>query len=95
MSANSTHPNIGADLATARGDEDPSIGGTLTTARKFKAGLQGFVAFMKRKDAETAVRELDGLDWGGSVIRVGWSKPVPLPHQPLYRERKVKDLPAR
>jgi U2-associated protein SR140 len=50
---------------------------------------------MKRKDAETAVRELDGLDWGGSVIRVGWSKPVPLPNQPLYREQKVKDLPAR
>ena len=39
---------------------------------------------MKRKDAEKAVKELDGLDWGGSVLRVGWSKPVPMPQRALY-----------
>ena len=39
---------------------------------------------MKRKDAERAVRELDGIDWGGSVLRVGWSKPVQIPLRAIY-----------
>ncbi|ORX39062.1 hypothetical protein BD324DRAFT_618400 [Kockovaella imperatae] len=67
-----------------RGDIDSSIGGVVTSSRWAKPGLQGFVAYMKRKDAETAVNELDGLDWGGSVIRVGWSKPVPVPTRAIY-----------
>jgi RNA recognition motif-containing protein len=41
---------------------------------------------MKRKDAEAALRELDGFDWGGSVLRVGWSKAVPMAAKPLYSE---------
>jgi U2-associated protein SR140 len=41
---------------------------------------------MKRKDAEVALRELDGFDWGGSVLRVGWSKAVPMAAKPLYSE---------
>ncbi|CDZ98296.1 Predicted splicing regulator, contains RRM, SWAP and RPR domains [Phaffia rhodozyma] len=49
-----------------------------------KAGLTGFVAYMKRQDAEKAVKELDGLDWGGSVLRVGWSKAMPLPARAIY-----------
>ncbi|KAH7108043.1 hypothetical protein BKA62DRAFT_630129 [Auriculariales sp. MPI-PUGE-AT-0066] len=48
------------------------------------AGLSGFVSFMKRKDAEDALREFDGFDWGGSVLRVGWSKAVPLAPKALY-----------
>lgn len=51
-----------------------------------KAGLTGFVAFMKRKDAERAVREMDNLDWGGSVLRVGWSKAMPLPSRAIFGE---------
>lgn len=39
---------------------------------------------MKRKDAESALRELDGFDWGGSILRVGWSKAVPMAAKPLY-----------
>jgi U2-associated protein SR140 len=71
----------------ARGDEaEPSIGGTLTATRRAKAGLQGFVSFMKRKDAEKGVTELDGIEWGGSVLRVGWSKPVPVPARAIYGE---------
>ncbi|KAJ9109859.1 hypothetical protein QFC19_001838 [Naganishia cerealis] len=48
--------------------------------------LSGFVAYMKRKDAEVAVKELDGLDWGGCIIRVGWSKMIRLPIRPIYGE---------
>lgn len=67
-----------------RGDEDTSIGAGITSSRRSKAGLSGFVAYMRRVDAEVAVRELDGLDWGGSLLRVGWSKMVRIPSHPLY-----------
>ncbi|WWD06619.1 hypothetical protein V865_004712 [Kwoniella europaea PYCC6329] len=67
-----------------RGDEDTSVGASMTITRRSKPGLSGFVSYMKRKDAERAVREYDGLDWGGSVLRVGWSKPVPMPLRPIY-----------
>lgn len=46
--------------------------------------LGGFVAFLRRGDAETAVKEIGGLDWGGSVLRTGWGKSVPLPSRPIY-----------
>lgn len=49
-----------------------------------KSGLTGFVAFMRRPDAERAIKEFDGLDWGGSVLRVSWSKAVKLPSRPIY-----------
>nr|XP_019009713.1 U2-associated protein SR140 [Kwoniella pini CBS 10737]OCF48494.1 U2-associated protein SR140 [Kwoniella pini CBS 10737] len=67
-----------------RGDEDSSIGAGMTISRRVKPGLSGFVSYMKRPAAERAVREYDGLDWGGSILRVGWSKPVPLPLRPIY-----------
>nr|XP_019047928.1 U2-associated protein SR140 [Kwoniella bestiolae CBS 10118]OCF26858.1 U2-associated protein SR140 [Kwoniella bestiolae CBS 10118] len=69
-----------------RGDEDTSVGASMTISRRSKAGLSGFVSYMKRKDAERAVREYDGLEWGGCVLRVGWSKPVPMPLRPIYGE---------
>lgn len=68
-----------------RGDATQGPGADMTTSRRTKnAGLSGFVSFMKRKDAEAALRELDGFDWGGSVLRVGWSKAVPIAAKPLY-----------
>jgi U2-associated protein SR140 len=39
---------------------------------------------MTRRDAETALRELDGVTWGDSALRVGWSKAVPVGVRPLY-----------
>ncbi|KAK1235596.1 hypothetical protein PQX77_001189 [Marasmius sp. AFHP31] len=39
---------------------------------------------MTRKDAEEALREFDGFDWGGSVLRVGWSKAVPVAAKAMY-----------
>ncbi|KAH8107897.1 hypothetical protein BXZ70DRAFT_20103 [Cristinia sonorae] len=74
-----------------RGDGTAGPGADMTQTRRNKsAGLSGFVAFMKRKDAEAALRELDGFDWGGSVLRVGWSKAVPIAPKPMYVVSKAK-----
>ena len=70
-----------------RGDATQGPGSDMTASRSKKsAGLSGFVSFMKRRDAEAALRELDGYDWGGSVLRVGWSKAVPIAAKPMYGE---------
>lgn len=68
-----------------RGDGTSGVGADITSSRKSKsAGLSGFVQYMKRKDAEACVREMDGFDWGGSILRVGWSKAVPLAPRAMY-----------
>ncbi|KAG1897972.1 uncharacterized protein F5891DRAFT_1165122 [Suillus fuscotomentosus] len=68
-----------------RGDIVAGPGGDMTASRRNRnSGLSGFVSFMKRKDAEAALREVDGLDWGGSILRVGWSKAVPMAAKALY-----------
>jgi U2-associated protein SR140 len=67
--------------------EGPGPGGDMTASRRTKSsGLSGFVSFMKRRDAEDALRDYDGYDWGGCVLRVGWSKAVPVAAKPLYGE---------
>jgi U2-associated protein SR140 len=76
-----------------RGDGASGVGGDLTASRRNRnAGLSGFVSFMKRKDAESALREIDGFEWGGSILRVGWSKAVPMAAKPLYG-RDHENLP--
>ena len=68
-----------------RSDASLGPGNDLTSSRRSKnTGLSGFVSFMKRKDAEAALREFDGLDWGGSTLRVGWSKAVPIAPRAAY-----------
>lgn len=68
-----------------RTDGTVGPGAEMTASRRTKnAGLSGFVSFMKRKDAEAALREFDGFDWGGSILRVGWSKAVPIATKPMY-----------
>ena len=68
-----------------RSDASSGPGGDMTAARRSKnTGLSGFVSFMKRKHAEEALREFDGFDWGGSILRVGWSKAVPVAAKALY-----------
>lgn len=72
-----------------RSDATSGVGADITSSRKSKsAGLSGFVQYMKRRDAEACVRELDGFDWGGSILRVGWSKAVPLAPKALYGEQR-------
>jgi len=58
----------------------------MENVRRGKQSLTGFVAYMKRKDAETAVSELDGAEWGGAKLKVGFSKPVPIPQRAVYGE---------
>lgn len=72
-------------IGSARGESD--FAAATAHGGRPKAGLSGFVAFMKRRDAESAVKELDGFDWGGSILRVGWGKMVRLPARPLYGEK--------
>ncbi|KAI8815346.1 hypothetical protein BJ742DRAFT_864575 [Cladochytrium replicatum] len=44
----------------------------------------GFVSFMSREPAAAALRELDGKDMLGHIMRVGWGKSVSIPSQPIY-----------
>jgi hypothetical protein len=68
-----------------RGENASGPGADMTAARRNRnSGLSGFVSFMRRKDAEAALKEFDGFDWGGSVLRVGWSKAVPIAAKPMY-----------
>ncbi|KAI0630343.1 hypothetical protein C8Q77DRAFT_1137614 [Trametes polyzona] len=73
-----------------RSDATIGPGSDMTATRRNKnSGLSGFVSFMKRRDAETALREFDGYDWGGSILRVGWSKAVPVAPKPMYVSKKT------
>ncbi|KAL7281696.1 LOW QUALITY PROTEIN: hypothetical protein ACG7TL_005014 [Trametes sanguinea] len=55
-----------------RSDASVGPGADMTATRRSKnSGLSGFVSFMKRRDAEEALREFDGYDWGGSILRAG------------------------
>ncbi|KAI0785670.1 hypothetical protein C8Q75DRAFT_775888 [Abortiporus biennis] len=80
-----------------RGDGSIGPGADMTSSRRTKnSGLSGFVSFMKRRDAEAALRELDGFDWGGSVLRVGWSKAVPMAAKPMFVSNKTRSpTPSR
>lgn len=44
----------------------------------------GFVSFMKRPDAEQALKNLDGKTFHDFVMKVGWGKAVPLPATPVF-----------
>eukprot|EP00916_Digyalum_oweni_P014356 GHVL01023585.1.p1 GENE.GHVL01023585.1~~GHVL01023585.1.p1 ORF type:complete len:1053 (+),score=208.92 GHVL01023585.1:244-3402(+) len=37
----------------------------------------GFVAFAEREPAESAMNSLDGVDFYGVAVKIGWGKPVP------------------
>ncbi|KAF8160829.1 hypothetical protein B0H34DRAFT_653827 [Crassisporium funariophilum] len=81
-----------------RSDVTVGPGADMTASRKAKStGLNGFVSFMTRPDAEEALREFDGFDWGGTVLRVGWSKAVPVAGKALYvsTSRRNRDSRSR
>ncbi|EIM81231.1 uncharacterized protein STEHIDRAFT_67204 [Stereum hirsutum FP-91666 SS1] len=79
-----------------RGDTGQGPGADMTSSRRTKnAGLSGFVSYMKRRDAEEALREFDGFEWGGSVLRVGWSKAVPVAAKPMFGRHKRRHYDSR
>ncbi|PWN48290.1 hypothetical protein IE53DRAFT_319701 [Violaceomyces palustris] len=69
-----------------RGEEAfGGAGGGITNLRKDRsAGLTGFVAYMRREDAEYALKETDGVRWGDTLIKTGWGKAMPLPSRPTF-----------
>ncbi|KAG8863522.1 hypothetical protein FRB96_008262 [Tulasnella sp. 330] len=67
-----------------RGDAVGGPGGDITARRGKAAGMSGFVSYMNRRSAEECVREMDGFNWGGCALRVGWSKAVPIAARPAY-----------
>lgn len=44
----------------------------------------GFVAYMSRKDAERALRHLNGRSVLGYEMKLGWGKSVPITSHPIY-----------
>ncbi|KPV71807.1 uncharacterized protein RHOBADRAFT_56422 [Rhodotorula graminis WP1] len=46
--------------------------------------LGGFVAFLRRPDAERAAKEMDGAEWGDNTLKIGWGKAVPIPATAIY-----------
>ncbi|KAL1939804.1 hypothetical protein VTO73DRAFT_9504 [Trametes versicolor] len=73
-----------------RTDATIGPGADMTATRRTKnSGLSGFVSFMKRRGAEAALRDFDGYDWGGSILRVGWSKAVPVAPRPMYVAKRT------
>ncbi|KAF8973143.1 hypothetical protein BDZ97DRAFT_1936060 [Flammula alnicola] len=79
-----------------RSDATIGPGTDMTAARRSKnTGLNGFVSFMTRRDAEDALHQFDGYDWGGSVLRVGWSKAVPIAAKALYLSASSKTRHSR
>eukprot|EP00126_Sphaerothecum_destruens_P005243 Sdes_comp18661_c0_seq1m8895 len=44
----------------------------------------GFVAFMKRKDAELAMKKLDSTSVLGHSIKLSWSRSISIPSRPIF-----------
>lgn len=71
-----------------RGEESTGgAGGGITAYRNTKSsGLIGFVCYMKREDAEYAMKEADGISWGGCTLATSWGKAMPRPARAFYGE---------
>lgn len=58
--------------------------------------LGGFVAYLRRPDAERAAKEMDGVEWGDNVIKISWGKAVPIASRALYGTgRPLTQYPTR
>lgn len=64
----------------------PRLDGPIQAGPSTRRTLGGFVAFLRRPDAERAAKELDGFDWEGNTLRTGWGKAVPLGGRAIYGE---------
>lgn len=71
--------------------------GMVAMRQNKSGGLNGFVSYMRRSDAERACRELDGFDWGGHILRTGWGKAMPMPpgHKPQFELPRESRISSR
>ncbi|KAF8983823.1 U2 snRNP-associated SURP domain-containing protein [Entomortierella lignicola] len=53
----------------------------------------GFVSFMERADAAIALKEMDGMELMGYVMKLGWGKAVALPAVPFFVHKDYKAPP--
>ncbi|KAF9354888.1 hypothetical protein BGX26_007238 [Mortierella sp. AD094] len=53
----------------------------------------GFVSFMDRADAAIALKEMDGMELMGYVMKLGWGKAVALPAVPFFVHKDYKAPP--
>ncbi|KAF9950461.1 U2 snRNP-associated SURP domain-containing protein [Mortierella alpina] len=50
----------------------------------------GFVSFMERADAAVALKEMDGMELMGYIMKLGWGKAVALPAVPFFVHKDYK-----
>ncbi|KAF9110426.1 U2 snRNP-associated SURP domain-containing protein [Mortierella sp. AM989] len=50
----------------------------------------GFVSFMERADAAVALKEMEGMELMGYVMKLGWGKAVALPSTPFFVHKDYK-----
>ena len=55
-----------------------------TPEEKARGRQSGFVAYMRRDDAERALKAMQGIVYYGFEIRLSWGKPMPLPPVPYF-----------
>ncbi|KAF9938786.1 U2 snRNP-associated SURP domain-containing protein [Mortierella alpina] len=52
----------------------------------------GFVSFMERADAAVALKEMEGMELMGYIMKLGWGKAVALPAVPFFVHKDYKGL---
>ncbi|KAF9573526.1 U2 snRNP-associated SURP domain-containing protein [Mortierella alpina] len=50
----------------------------------------GFVSFMERADAAVALKEMEGMELMGYIMKLGWGKAVALPAVPFFVHKDYK-----
>jgi U2-associated protein SR140 len=51
----------------------------------------GFISYMKKEDAEKALRKMDAMPFHGLPLKISWGKPVNLPETPLYAQEETEE----
>lgn len=59
-------------------------GGPTNIAPVARRQLGGFVAYLRRPDAERAAKDIDGREWNGGILKCSWGKAVPLPRSAIF-----------
>jgi RNA recognition motif-containing protein len=63
-----------------------------TDEDKIRNANCGFVAFMTRRDAAEALKNLDAVMVNGHTMRLSWSKSIVIPTAPIYIPPELTDI---